>query len=138
MKIVQLYELVGCALIIPSRSGVVFTNQAGGYACTQPELEGILIPLNNDYPINDNEDTLEFKISDIFTDSGWGTLTQEQVRQIDAILQSYPETKGVSINYNKLDKSEESWLWVNAIETKHSSYKGFGNFEAILTWPNSD
>ena len=34
-------------LILPWTSGVIFTNQAGGYACNHPEAEGVFVPLDD-------------------------------------------------------------------------------------------
>ena len=38
-------------LIVSAPTGVRYTNQVGGHACNQPQLEGYLIPLGN--PIAD-------------------------------------------------------------------------------------
>lgn len=32
-------------VIIPAKTGIIFTNQSGGVACRHPELEGVFIPL---------------------------------------------------------------------------------------------
>ncbi len=138
MKKVELYGLVGAALIIPSKTGVIFTNQVEGYACNHPEVEGFLIPFSNDSGCEDYERSLEYKLCDVFFEGGWGKLIDSQANEIDSILRSSPETKGVSVNMRRLKESVESWVWVNAKEQEFSCYKGFGDFEAILTWPNSD
>ena len=138
MKKVELHELAGVALIVPSDTGIIFTNQVEGLVCSQPEVEGILIPLNNDFACEDYERSLEYKLCDMFAENGWGKLAEDQARDIDLLLQGSPETRGVSVNMDKLSDSVESWVWVLAKEHEYSCYKGFGDFEAILTWPNSD
>ena len=50
---IRLYDAVGTGLIIPCPSGVMVSNQTGGTACLQPEIEGVYIPLRNDYGLKD-------------------------------------------------------------------------------------
>ena len=49
---VRLWTLPDVMLIVPGPSGVIYTNQVMGYACAQPEVEGFLVPLVPDYPID--------------------------------------------------------------------------------------
>lgn len=42
--LVRLYE-AGLGLVFPWPSGVMYSNQACGHACMQPEVEGIFVPL---------------------------------------------------------------------------------------------
>lgn len=45
-------------VVRPCESGVVFSNQAGGTACAQPEIEGIFLPLPL-WAFKKDQDTLE-------------------------------------------------------------------------------
>src|SRR3954467_8296255 len=48
LPLILLYDFIGLGLILPGASGVRYANQAGGYSCLQPEVEGYLVPLHND------------------------------------------------------------------------------------------
>ena len=138
MKLIKLYELAGAALLYPAKTGFHFMNQVGGSACEQLSLEGMLIPFNNDYPLEQPEAFIENRLCSYFADHGWGKLTLDQVDELDNILDEYSETKGVKVDRERLDKSTEAWVWVICKETANSCFEGFGEFKAVLTWPNSD
>ncbi|MFQ5876048.1 MAG: DUF6210 family protein, partial [Dehalococcoidia bacterium] len=46
--IIQLWHASGISLILPYNSGIIYSNQTGGYACYHPEAEGIYIPLTDE------------------------------------------------------------------------------------------
>lgn len=136
MKLIDLTELSGAALIVPEKTGVFFTNQVNGHICEQPQLEGFLIPINNDRFADDPE-FLESLLFNIFDDY-YGKFTEDKANEIDEILSRFPETKGINVNRDRIDESVESWVHVVAQETDFSCYKGFGEIRGILTWQNSD
>ncbi len=43
--IINLYQFSGIGLIVSHPTGIVYTNQTGGYACLSPEFEGAFVPL---------------------------------------------------------------------------------------------
>jgi hypothetical protein len=45
--IIRLWQLTGLGLIIAHPSGVIYSNQTGGYACDHRELEGVFVPLTD-------------------------------------------------------------------------------------------
>ena len=45
---IRLWQSGGIGLIIPFESGVVYSNQTGGYGCLHPEVQGVYIPLVNE------------------------------------------------------------------------------------------
>lgn len=63
---ILLYELRGLALIVPSKTGVVYRNQTGGHACYQTEIEGYLVP------IADDRQEIVDRLCSHFTGSKWG------------------------------------------------------------------
>ena len=136
MKEVKLWELSGAALIVPENTGVFYTNQVNGTACEHPKIEGFLIPINNDMLLNSAEH-LENQLCSLF-DGAWGELSETKANKINDVLAKYPETKGISVNRDKIKESVESWIYVLAKETKFSCYSGFGELNGILTWQNSD
>ena len=138
MKKVELYDLSGAALIIPMKTGVLFTNQVSGTACLHPEIEGLLVPFNNDHLTENYNQTIEYQLMELFINNGWGNLVEEQAIEINKLLLKYPETNSASVNMAKLNESYESWVWCNIKESKFSGISGFSNIEAVLTWQNSD
>jgi len=111
MKKVGLYSLSGAALIIPMKTGVIFTNQVNGYACDQPELEGLLIPFNDDHLLEDYQLTLEYQLMSLFEDNGWGKLIEAQANKINELLHQFPETNCALVDMSKLNESYEAWVW---------------------------
>jgi hypothetical protein len=45
---IRLWDGAGLGVIISSPTGVLYSNQTGGFSCLHPELEGAYIPLNTD------------------------------------------------------------------------------------------
>ena len=134
---VRLWELSGAALIVPCKSGVVYTNQVNGTACEHPECEGILIPINNDGVRENFASSLEAKLCGLF-DGTWDSLDQAKADEIDKVLGQFNETNGITVDRAKLTNSVESWVYVTARETEDSCYSNFGEIQGILTWQNSD
>ena len=46
---IKLWESVGLGLIIEMPTGILYSNQTGGFSCLQPSLEGTFLPLRNDH-----------------------------------------------------------------------------------------
>jgi hypothetical protein len=135
--IVRLWSLVGAGLIVPRSSGIIYTNQTDGYACDHPSLEGVFIPLSNDYDHERYQDSLECKLCGIFPE-GCGAPTPEMCDQFEHLFEQYPETAGIRIDRDKVDESREAWIWVVLEESERHDFQGFGHSAAVLTWPNSD
>lgn len=136
-KLIELWSLAGAALIVPGNTGILITNQVGGTACLHPEIEGFIVPISDDLLIQDYKDSLQFQLCKLF-DGVWDQLPDEILRKIQSLLNRYPETRGITIDWSKKSESFESWVWVIAKETEDSAYKGFGTLEGVLTWENSD
>ncbi len=135
----ELWNAEGVYLIILQQSGVFYTNQVGGGACLHPEVEGILLPFNNDFLYGSSTENLYLQLSQLL--ENWMYLTNELANKVDILLAKYPETKCVSIDRTKLKKSMEAWVYVDIKENEHDTFrlfKGFGKTKGILTWPNSD
>ena len=67
---------MGAGLIVPKNTGVIYTNQTDGYACDHPTLEGVFIPLSNDYDHERFDDSLESKLCKLYPE-GWGAPTSD-------------------------------------------------------------
>ncbi len=127
--------------MVPLRTGVVFVNQAGGYSCMKPEMEGIYIPLDDDF--ND----IEAKLHEYFTGPkhrGSGAtsgLDEADADRIDEILRSRPSPCPVTVDRSLLKTSMEAWVHVR-LQQQTEFVPLFQGFEpdapAVLTWSNSD
>ena len=138
---VRLYAAKGVGVIVSMRTGVVFSNQAGGYACMQPEIEGVYIPLDDDF------NGIESKLHEYFTGrkhGGTGAtsgLDEADAERVDEILRSRPLPCPMRVDRDLLDASMEAWVHVRlGQETGLAAlFEGFAsNARAVLTWANSD
>jgi len=134
---VHLWNLIGAALIVPCKSGVIYTNQTNGTACNHPECEGIIIPINNARTEAGSASALEIQLCALF-DGTWDCLDELKADAIDSVLKNFEVTQGILVNRAQVKVSTESWVHVNALEHSNSCYSGFGNIQGILTWMNSD
>jgi|HubBroStandDraft_6_1064221.scaffolds.fasta_scaffold54594_2 hypothetical protein len=138
MKKIRLYDLRAVMLVIDHPSGVIYANQAGGTSCLQPELEGVLVPLELE----------PSRLAALF-----GTASSEIspaiANAIDKLLASGPGTSSLRVDRARLAESYEAWVHVtgesppvvrdvDATETFFGEWYGFGSLHGVLTWPNRD
>jgi hypothetical protein len=137
---VELYQTCGTGLIIEYPSGVVYTNQAGGTSCFQPEVEGVYIPFGNGC-----DENRQFLSMEIDLDRHWPTpygagITVEDADALDRILKEWQVLGWFEVDREQLSRSLEAWVHVN-VKRDHGVYcSGFGPYprKGILTWANSD
>ena len=143
--IVRLYDHVGTALVIPHPTGIVYSNQAGGHACLQPQAEGCLAPIANDgglapeYSFRGPENELFEYFASL--GSCGAPLTETDAQQMEAIMRRPPLWSGFSVDRDRLADSVEAWVFVIIEETDPSPVLVEGlkhPVHAILTWTNSD
>jgi hypothetical protein len=137
MRRVKLWGLSGAALIVPQATNVVYENQVNGTACYHKELEGILIPLNNDCLPSNHHELLECYLTRFF-EQITTEFDENDINNFNKLLHNFPETTGVRVNEAKIDESYEAWIHVVVEENSFSDFSGFGRFEAVLTWCNGD
>lgn len=148
---VNLLDMSGIGLIIPYASGVLYENQAGGYACLHPSIEGFFIPFGNNidyYAIEDKSagEHLANEMLSYFSNPPWGGhcysgLTAEDADYLDNLFHKYEFTKAVDLKVDrtKLGSSVEAWIYVTLDSSKQDIYlKGLEVKNAVLTCPNSD
>jgi hypothetical protein len=138
MKRVDLYSLTQSALIIPCPTGIVYLQQCGGTACMQREMEGVLVPIDYDYELENYTESLEYELTSLFPEGNPGVITQQAVELIQRMLDTSIFTRGIVIDHSRLAESVESWLYVRVSSDLDGILHGFGKTEAVLTWPNSD
>jgi hypothetical protein len=136
---IALYDTEEAGFIILYPSGVYYSNQAGGYACLQPFEEGVYVPANNlTFNIGD-------KLTEYFTGAKWkgccmNGIDNEDADFIDELMKECYPTRYLTVNRERLSNSVEAWIYVKGIQPEESApvISGFGEFEAVLTWLNSD
>lgn len=149
---IRLYDAIGTGVILTCPSGVQLSNQTGGTSCLQPQVEGIYIPLRNEYGLEDLPfSSPELELSAYFVGPkhrGAGAtsgLAPEDADFIDDVLSRYGLDGVISVDRKQLGSSHEAWVHV-AIKTDESAdehlaiFAGFGPYprHGILTWANSD
>ena len=143
--IVRLYEHVGTALIIPSSTGILYSNQAGGTACQTPQVEGFLVPIANDVgrsPGNRLYSPANQLLSYFEKGPSHGIPISEQAAQyIEAVFRQMSHWEGFSVDRSRLSESVEAWVHVilDKVESDPLPVDGMKYpVRAILTWENSD
>lgn len=136
MRQIKLWNLCGAAVIVPASTEVTYSNQVNGTACFQEQLEGILVPLNNDYLPQEYEQSLEFQLRSLFR--GPVAFDTAKATRVQSVLERFQESKGVKVNMARIAESHEAWVHVTLHDVEFSSYSGFDGVEGVLTWPNSD
>ncbi len=133
----SLYDMDGVGLIVQLSTGVVYSNQTGGTACLQPEIEGALLPVNPDGQIGD-PNPLERKLCEVFKGAS-GYFRRRMVPVIDKILEQFGETRGLRVDSSKLQYSHEAWVYVTIQEVENGGVRGLEcPLGGVLTWANSD
>lgn len=140
-------------VIIQDVSGIVYSQQCGGTACEQREIEGYFIPIGglgfsikNEETVTENhEDDPGFEIEkghinqllSVFHKANggclWGKPSVEQLARLRAVIEKiqYKDENGretwLLLNDAKLDEILEAWVPVITLDG-----------QGILTWPNCD
>lgn len=124
------FDSLGVIVIFPS--GVIYTNQAGGYACLHPEIEGVFVPLAVGHR------KILFALQQHFN-GNWRHIEESDAKTINKLLKS--DGFGfIQVDKTILDESFEAWIYVEIEEIAETFplIKGFGKTKGILTWANSD
>ncbi|OED48096.1 hypothetical protein AB832_00370, partial [Flavobacteriaceae bacterium (ex Bugula neritina AB1)] len=124
--LLQIWDTVGLGIIIEYPTGVLISNQTGGTACLHPKIEGIYLPLANDY----NEQTKEFlspeiALSNHFKRSKYNGngatkgIDLEDVHMIKTILNRSGLDEFIEIDVNRLTESHEAWIRITINRDKN-------------------
>ncbi|WP_299895521.1 DUF6210 family protein [uncultured Aquimarina sp.] len=145
---IEIWDSVGLGIIIEYPTGIIISNQTGGTACVRTKIEGVFLPLANDY----HEETKEFlspeiKLSDYFKGEkykGNGAIKGidlEDVQNINEILNKTGLDKLIEIDVERLKESHEAWIHIKINDNNDFGLiSGFDNYplKGVLTWSNSD
>ena len=135
---IDLFSITQTVLVVPRKTGIIYTNQVGGTECDHSELEGFVLPIEYDFRLDEPQASLTFKLSEMFPEGNPGVIEQREADEIQKLLNDSPFTKGIIIDWKKLDSSKESWVYVIVNGSFDGTIKPGEITEAILTWPNSD
>lgn len=146
--LIEIWNTVGLGIIIEFPTGVLISNQTGGTACLHPKIEGIYIPLANDYTEGEKQFlSPEIELTEYFTGSkhnGNGAtcgIDLEDVKRINFIIYKHKLNKLIEIDLDRLYESHEAWIRIKINHDKNFELlKGFNEYplNGILTWANSD
>lgn len=132
-KLVELYDL--CydyffGLIVPMKTGIVWTNQVGGLSCCHPELEGIFIPLPGHWlPETDvlRDQWLEPEYNE--------HLVKEFLSKNDWLTSLFAPIPNPVAPLNQLG---EAWIPVRINGHGDTLLDAFNDCDGVLTYANSD
>ena len=138
--LIRLWELHALGLIVNCESGVIYTNQVGGYATDHPWMEGAFIPLQ------DEEIDQQTMLYEYFTGPKWrghcyGGIDEETADFLDEVFARSLSTSCLKVNRAKLNRCEEAWIHVLIDQPADDQYPlvdGFSSNEGVATWDNSD
>ena len=139
--IVKLWQAGGIGLILLHGSGVFYTNQTGGHACSHPEAEGTYVPLHDELLRQQK------LLREHFTGPKWGGwctdgIDEETAVFIDEVLARSPYTDMLRVDRGRHEESHEAWIYVR-IEVAEGEagrllWQGLAVRDGVLTWENSD
>lgn len=141
--IVNLWNIAGTGLIIPYPSGILYSNQVGGYSCDHPAIEGFFVPVTT----GEKTCPLSLALLDFFQGEKWTGhcncgIDIETADHLDSLFKNYASTQFIRVDRNAsaLKSSEEAWVYVTLHypDEKYPLLSGIHAEKAILTWPNSD
>jgi hypothetical protein len=150
-------------IIIPAKTGVIYANQVGGYACHQIEIEGYIIPLspyffvkvkeneksnNPDNPYWNKHDLQEhfdklfapLKQDTKYNGHGYDGIDEEDAEYIEKAI-GKDDFMEIQVDRNMLTECEEAKIYVKIKLSQYDEHcKEMKPLitEGILTWENSD
>ena len=135
---VTLHAFPDIGLIVKAPTGVIYSNQTGGFACLHPEAEGFFVPLRTPFGMRELYALQSICPTGFDADEG---LSEAAADKLDWIL-SRQGLQCIRADRSRLGESWEAWVHVTV-----SGEMGYKvplecprpeRLEAILTWLNSD
>jgi hypothetical protein len=133
-------ENTASIIIEDEKSPIIYSNQAGGLACSHPETKGYLIPVEFRGRILVKFMNSRYAMGWDIDDSFYDDIPEIMKQLSDYFYDDY----SFELDQSKADKNIESWVYliakrITAKQKHHGLIQGFPEtFTAILTWPNSD
>lgn len=134
-------ENTASLIIEDENSPVTYSNQTNGYACSHPEVNGYLVP------VEFKGGVAEKFVNEGYAGNGWelDSSFYDDIPQIFEQLGDYfCDEYSFELDESRKGKNTETWVHITAKRVKpaqkyHGIIQGFPDiFTAILTWLNSD
>src|SRR5262245_43932351 len=114
--LMRLWNMTGIGLIVKRSSGVLYTNQTGGYVCLQPMEEGVFVPLTQ--TLEGRAIEPERLLYEYFTGPKWrghcaNGIDDETADFIDDVLSKTVDTAFITVDRSRLKDSHEAWVHVD-------------------------
>ncbi len=155
LPLVDLTFSTGAMLILEAKTGIQYTNQAGGIACIHPAIEGFLFPLERE---GYRDLAVQARLEDYFCEPGeqqhkWGAgrrgggLTPRDAAAIDALLLDVVSPDFcllVQVDRERADEGDEAWIRVVVSRAPDARNPCVLDrlpqwpLKGVLTWENSD
>ena len=130
-------------LIILEKTGVYYTNQAGGVACLHPVREGYFVPFDLGY---ENWRELRWDLERLGDSIGtWIGLSSEDADKLDSLFEVHKVP--LKVERALLGSSYEAWVYVRVLNLEECGVR-FGKVKecyyqddyplAVLVYENSD
>ena len=135
---VTLHTFPDLGLIVKAATGVIYSNQTGGFANLHPEVEGFFVPLRTYFGMRELHALQGICPSGFDADDG---IDEETAARLEWILDRQG-LKCIRVDRAKLAQSWEAWIHVRISgELDHKvpmEEPRPDRLEAVLIWPNSD
>jgi hypothetical protein len=145
---IELWESVGLGLIVEIPSGVLYSNQTGGFSCLHPSAEGVFLPIRNDHSfwelLSPERELLAYFEGPKHRGAGATEgLDVDDADFIDSVLAGVRLADVVQVDRERLAESQEAWVRVLLTGEEPEETKLFRDLgpyprNAVLTWGNSD
>ena len=132
-KRICLFNLEQLAIIVPEQTRACYFNHCGPKSDQLQECEGLLVPLSDDQP-NDEEDTLSLceHLDQLLAN---GETVRGRVHEINNLLQALSCSDSIGVSPTELDRSYRGWIYVSVSPWgDFSQFEGFDDFTGVLTW----
>lgn len=137
---ISVFDTVGFGLIIAYPTGVIITNQTGGFMCEHPEIEGVYLPLRTQTDevsvISPANELNRYFVSRYAKQQG---LDEEDIDFIHKVLKKYRLDEFISVDKTRANESHEAWIYVTIHNQNQHLLSNFPeNLTGVITWQNSD
>lgn len=135
---VTLHSFPDLGLIVKAPTGVIYSNQTGGFANLHPQVEGFFVPLRTYFGMRELRALQGVCPSGLDADDG---MDEETAARVDWIL-DHQGLESIRVDRAKLAESWEAWIHVRLSGDLGDKVPLEGQradrLEAVLIWPNSD
>lgn len=135
---VTLHDFPDLGLIVKAATGVIYSNQTGGFECLHAEAEGFFVPIRTHFGMRELHALKGACPGDSDAEDG---IDEETAVRLEWILDRQG-LKCIRVDRAKLEESWEAWIHVRISGELGGKVPLQGAvpdvLEAVLTWPNSD